>query len=115
MSANIQFLKTLRSNLCPEVLDGWKQTYVDDHIKKIHECYDCNGLEQNFILVYATVDDFPPLCLQYLKNLSQIQYKYPLIDQIEDIPTGFTKIKAYRTRHRCNEGETFLYHLLAQM
>ncbi|MCX6580167.1 MAG: leucine-rich repeat domain-containing protein [Candidatus Aminicenantes bacterium] len=95
-------------------LGGWNQTTTDEHIKKIH-VYDCNGVKENFILVYATAPDFPVLCKQYRENLSRIEYQYPLIGEIEDTGTGFNKIKAYRTRHRCNEGETLLYHILVEM
>jgi hypothetical protein len=36
-------------------------------------------------------------------------------DGIEEVHTGFNKIAAYRARHRCNKGETVLYHLLVDM
>ncbi|MCX6579663.1 MAG: hypothetical protein NT166_05710 [Candidatus Aminicenantes bacterium] len=35
--------------------------------------------------------------------------------EIEEVPTGLNKIKAFRARHRCNDGETILYHLLVEM
>jgi hypothetical protein len=95
-------------------LDSWNKIYATRHIKKIH-IYDCGGLKENFILVYATVNDFPALNEKYLVNLSRIVYKYPLIGKVEQMETGFNNIKAYRSRHSCNKEETVLYHILVQM
>jgi hypothetical protein len=50
--------------------------------------------------------------------IPEIDYDpYPLKEKvkIEEAPTGFNKIKAFRARHRFNDGETILYHLLVEM
>ncbi|HLP57264.1 MAG TPA: hypothetical protein VK186_00470, partial [Candidatus Deferrimicrobium sp.] len=89
---------------------------IDRHVKKLLIDYDCNGLKENYIVVYVSAADFNGLCRKYRQRLEEIDYEsYGLISGIDDVPTGLNKIKAYRARHRCNDGETILYHLLAKM
>jgi hypothetical protein len=89
---------------------------IDRHVRKLLHNYDCSGLKENYILVYALAKDFEGLCRKYREHLEQIDYEsYGLKDGIEDVHTGFNKITAYRARHRCITGETVLYHLLVDM
>ncbi|MCX6581333.1 MAG: leucine-rich repeat domain-containing protein [Candidatus Aminicenantes bacterium] len=90
---------------------------IDSHVLKLFHRYDCSGLKENYILVYASAADFADLCRKYRDHLPQIDYNpYPLVkDGIEEVPTGFNKVAAFRARHRCNDGETILYHLLVEM
>ncbi len=90
---------------------------IDSHVRKLFHNYDCSGLKENYILVYASAKDFADLCRKYRDHLLQIDYKsYPLLkDGIEEAPTGFHKIAAFRALHQCNKGETILYHLLVEM
>jgi len=98
-------------------LDSCNTKVIDSHVRKLFHNYDCSGLKENYILVYASAADFAGLCRKYRDHLPQIDYKpYPLLkDGIEEAPTGFNKITAFRARHRCNDGETILYHLLVEM
>jgi len=98
-------------------LDYCNTSKIDSHVLKLFNDYDSSGSKENYILVYSSAADFAGLCLKYLDHLPQIDYKpYPLLeDGIEEAPTGFNKITAFRARHRCNNGETILYHLLVEM
>jgi hypothetical protein len=70
----------------------------------------------SILLVYASAKDFAGLCRKYREHLEQIDYEsYGLKGKIEEAETGFNKIAAFRARHRCNKGETVLYHLLVDM
>ncbi len=98
-------------------LDSCNTTAIDRRVRKLFLNYDCSGLKENYILVYASAKDFGGLCRKYREHLEHIDYEnYTLMkDGIEEVHTGFHKIAAYRTRHRCNKGETVLYHLLVDM
>ncbi|NIM17826.1 MAG: hypothetical protein GTO45_38105 [Candidatus Aminicenantes bacterium] len=97
-------------------LDSCNTTAIDRHVRKLFINYDCSGLKENYILVYASVKDFEGLCRKYREHLEQIDYEsYGLKGKIEEAETGFNKIAAFRAHHRCNKGETVLYHLLVEM
>ncbi|HLP61272.1 MAG TPA: COR domain-containing protein, partial [Candidatus Deferrimicrobium sp.] len=90
---------------------------INSHVLKLLHHYDSNGLKENYIVVYASAKDFTGLYRKYRDHLKQIDYEsYPLVkDGIEEAKTGFNKITAFRARHKCNKGETVLYHLLVEM
>ena len=91
-------------------------TAIHRHIMKLFRHYDCSGLKENYILVYGAAPDFEGLCQKYRDHLKHIDYDtYELKGEIVEMETGFNKIAAYRAHHRCNKGETVLYHLLADM
>ena len=98
-------------------LDKYDTTKINRHVRKLFLNYDCSGLKENYILVYSSARDFVDLCRKYREHLEHIDYEsYTLMkDGIEEVHTGFNKIAAYRARHRCNKGETVLYHLLVDM
>jgi Leucine-rich repeat (LRR) protein len=98
-------------------LDKYNTTKIDRHVRKLFLNYDCSGLKENYIVVYASAKDFEELCRKYLEHLEQIDYEsYTLMKNgIEEVLTGFNKIAAYRARHRCNKGETVIYHILVDM
>jgi hypothetical protein len=78
--------------------------------------YDCSGLKENYIIVYAAVKNFAGLCEKYRKHLEHIDYEtYPLKGKITAKETGFNKIAAFQVRHHCHKSETVLYHLLVEM
>jgi hypothetical protein len=91
-------------------------TTIDRHVWKLFRHYDCSGLKENYILVYGAALDFEGLCKKYRDHLKHIDYDiYGLKGEIQEVKTGFNKITAFRAHHRCNKGETVLYHLLADM
>jgi hypothetical protein len=97
-------------------LDSLETAKIERHVRKLFINYDCSGLKENYILVYVSAKDFAGLCRKYREHLEQIDYEsYGLKGKIEEAKTGFNKIAAYRARHRCNKGETVLYHLLVEM
>jgi len=98
-------------------LDSCNTTEIDRHVKKLLEKYDCSGLKENYIVVYESARDFEGLCKKYREHLEHIDYEsYTLLkDGIEEVHTEFNKIVAYRARHRCNKGETILYHIIVDM
>ena len=97
-------------------LDSCKTIVIDSHILKLLRNYDCSGLKENYILVYGEAPDFEGFCKKYRAHLDHIDYDtYALLGEIEKVETGFNKLAAYRARHRCNEGETVLNHILVEM
>jgi internalin A len=97
-------------------LDSCKTDVIESHIMKLLRHYDSTGLKENYILVYGDALDFASLCKRYRAHLDHIDYEtYALQGEIEKVETGFNKLAAYRARHRCNEGETVLNHILVEM
>jgi len=96
-------------------LDSCDSGKIDRHVLKLFNHYDCSGLKENYILVYASAKDFSDLCRKYRAHIEHMDYGTYALDGVEEAPTGFNKITAFRTRHKCNEGETILYHLLVEM
>ncbi|HLP46392.1 MAG TPA: hypothetical protein VK469_10610, partial [Candidatus Kapabacteria bacterium] len=97
-------------------LDSRDTNKINSHLSKLLKNYDSSGLKDIYILVYASAKDFAVLCQKYREYLPQINYApYPLKEEIKEVPTGFYKIKVFRARHQCNDGETILYHLLVEM
>ncbi|MCX6583554.1 MAG: GTP-binding protein [Candidatus Aminicenantes bacterium] len=98
-------------------LDKYDTSKIDSHVRKLFHNYDCSGLKENYILVYASAKNFADLCRKYRGHPPQIDYNpYPLLkDGVEVVSTGLNKVAAFRARHRCNDGETILYHLLVEM
>ncbi|HLP46754.1 MAG TPA: hypothetical protein VK469_12430, partial [Candidatus Kapabacteria bacterium] len=89
---------------------------INSHVLKLLHHYDSNGLKENYIVVYASAKDFADLCRKYRDHLKKIDYAtFELEGDIEEATTGFNKITAFRARHKCNKGETILYHLLVEM
>ena len=106
---SVSIIEALNLNSC-------NTTEIDNHVGKLLFNYDPSGLKENYILVYASAADFAGLCRKYRDHLEKIDYKScPLQGKIEETDTGFGKITAFRARHRCNTGETVLYHLLVEM
>jgi hypothetical protein len=98
-------------------LDSCNNSEINHHVKKLLNHYDCSGLKENYILVYASVKDFKEFCRKYHAHILKMDYSaYPLKNNsIEETKTGFNKIAAYRAHHQCNQGETVLNHLLVEM
>ena len=97
-------------------LDSFNSVRIDRNVKKLFIHYDISVFKENYILVYLSVKDFEGLCRKYRDQIEHIDYEsYELLGGIEEVDTGFSKIKAYRARHRIKTGETVLYHLLAEM
>jgi hypothetical protein len=97
-------------------LNSLNTAAIDSHIRKLFHNYDCSGLKENYIVVYAAVKDFEGFCEKYREHLEQIDYEsYPMKGKIAAKETGLNKIAAYQARHRCRKSETVLYHLLVEM
>jgi hypothetical protein len=98
-------------------LESCSTSKIEDHVTKLFNNYDCSGLKENYILVYASVKDFKKFCRKYQAHILKMDYSaYPLKkNSIEEMETRFNKITAYRAHHRCNQGETILNHLLVEM
>jgi hypothetical protein len=98
-------------------LSSFNTSEIDRHVKKIFEKYDCSGLKENYILVYATVKDFDEFCRKYREHIEHVDYEsYPLLeDGIEEEDTGLNKINAVRARHQCYRGKTVLNHIIVAM
>jgi hypothetical protein len=97
-------------------LTSCDKTEIRHHIMKLLQKYNCSGLKENYILVYASTAEFADLCRKYRAHLEKMNYQsFPLQGKIAESNTDFNKITAFQARHRCNTGETVLYHLLVEM
>ncbi|MGE5340122.1 MAG: COR domain-containing protein [Candidatus Omnitrophota bacterium] len=97
-------------------LDSCEEDKINRHVNKLLHNYDCNGLKENYLLIYASVKDFEKLCKTYREHIDHMNYgSYSLNANIEFTKTGFNKIVAFRSRHKCNSGEMVLYHILVEM
>ncbi|MGE5342868.1 MAG: COR domain-containing protein [Candidatus Omnitrophota bacterium] len=102
------------------IIEGLKLGYrntnqINRHIKKLFDNYDCSGLKENYLLVYST-GNFEELCRNYQEYIQDMDYgSYTLYGDIEIPDTGFNKITAFRARHKYNNNETVLYHILVEM
>lgn len=95
-------------------LKSFNRTVIDSHVKKIFG-YDANGLESNFIMVYAEDANFLGLWKKYMKYLQEIDFQYQLTDPPKEIPTRFTDIKLALAQHKREGKITGVYHIFIKM
>jgi len=99
-------------------LGSLDSAYIESHVLKTLDNYNCSGLREMYIVVYAAVKDFTGLCDKYRGHIAAIDYgAVPLIKEksIETLDSGYNKVMVYRAVHRCNHGETVLNHILVEM
>jgi len=98
------------------ILEGFNSTVIESHVGKVLEKYNCTGLKEMYILVYAGEKDFTGLCGKYMQHLGKISYgENTLLGGIETVESGLNAIRVYRAKHKCNDGETELNHVLVRM
>ncbi len=102
-------------------LSGLHLTVISRHLKKIFH-YDANGLPENFILVYADVDEskFDDLWQNYFNYIGQkekkkVNYPFPMQGPVKEVETGMADIKCARTTHSRHNKKTDLVHLFVKM
>jgi len=95
-------------------LQGFNKTIIKSHLDKLFS-YDAQGLDRNFILIYAEAMDFLKLWRAYLDYLPQIDYKYKAMGGPQELNTPFAGIKAALMRHERDGKETQVYHLFVKM
>lgn len=95
-------------------LDSLKQDYTALHLNKIFK-YDANGLEINFILIYATAKKFIELWEKYLEFIKRFNYEASTFENFEEIDFGYSKIKIGKAKHIVNKKQTFLYHIMIDL
>lgn len=87
---------------------------VNLHLKKIFR-YDPNGLQENFIIVYAKAVDFVKLWQRYLNRVMEVEHKYRLKGKPKEQRTPFSSIKLAKAIHERNGEETTVYHIFVNM
>jgi internalin A len=98
-------------------LEYCNKVVISSHLIKIFN-YDVNGLERNFIIVYAGTKNYLALWEKYLNSIRVIKYPYELINNIDDVSrkhSRFSDIKVGLSLHKRNESITELYHIFVNM
>lgn len=90
------------------------RTVINEHLKKCFG-YDPNGLDRNFILVYAESHDFLRLWRKYLAHLRTIEYPYELVEVTEEPVSRYSEIKVARARHLRQGQTTDLFHIFINL
>jgi len=96
------------------ILKGMHRGVITDHFKKLLY-YDPNGLENNYIIIYAESADFGNLWGEYLKYLPDVEVAYPMQGEPVEEKTPYADIKLARTVHNRHNRETAVYHLFINM
>lgn len=89
---------------------------IAEHIDKLMNDYDANGLACNYILVYCNVAKFIDFFKGYNNYVSvKHNYTYKLIDSQVNNNVPFSEIKVIENTHIRNENETKLIHILINL
>ena len=96
---------------------AWDRRNFRNHVNKLY-AYDANGLERNYVIVYATTPDFGRFTQEVQKLIgSPGKCPYGEADQIGVAPihTGFADISMVCSKYLRNDRETRLYILCVRM
>lgn len=111
-----------KNGLTTNIFEGFNLSYDNSnkitlHLNKIFT-YDPNGLENNFIVIYAESKNYIKLWEKYKKRASSITYKFDLVGDIVDLSEKYSygnEIKIGKTVHLRNQDKCFLHHLFVNM
>jgi hypothetical protein len=95
-------------------LKYFDRAVIDHHLLKLFG-YDPSGLKENFVIVYSEEADFLGLWHKYLNRISEIDFKYKLLEGPEEQKTPFSGIKLARAKHLRDGEETHVYHIFVNM
>lgn len=95
------------------ILDSLKQDYLKQHIDKIYK-YDTTGLQNNVILIYSEAKNFSDFCTRYFALISTYDYPYKQLSS-ENIDSGYSEMKIYKTTIERNDKPTNLYHIVVNL
>jgi small GTP-binding protein len=104
----------LKSIIEAFILRNLEKKIIDDHLIRLIECYNVNGLPENYIIVYVEADKFYVLWENYLNHISTEVPGYPCqIERISDV--NYNTIKVAKATYVVNEQETFIYHIFIKI
>lgn len=95
-------------------LESVNKSYIITHINKIFT-YDANGLQNNYVLVYANVKKFGVFYQSYLDFVKSHDFKYPLIDLKEDNLLQYTEIRKFTIVHDRNDKQVNMHHIILNL
>lgn len=99
------------------ILKSIDTSVIDNHLIKIFR-YDSNGLNRNYIVVYAESNNFIALWSRYLEHIKTIDFEYPIVQDVEDISNGISKctdIKVALVKHGRSDRLIEIYHIFVNM
>jgi hypothetical protein len=101
------------------VIDSVEKEYITEHLKKLSEDYDPNGLKNNYAVIYAKSNNFIDFWERYKNFVPTINFEHKLIsNQIEDITSRFpqyTGIRIGLTKHINRGLQVQIYHIFMDM
>lgn len=98
-------------------LQSLDNNVISKHLNKIFG-YDSNGLKENFIVVYCDSDNFLKLTNRYREYIDKFIFPYPLVGTVDDISERYSygvELKIYLSKHKRNNEQTKLFHLLVNL
>jgi hypothetical protein len=95
-------------------LNCFDSNNIKNHVSKLFN-YDANGLNENFIIVYYTSNSFEKTWTEYISYISELDYKYPLVNKFTEIDSNYSDIKVGFTKHNRHEMITKLYHIFVNL
>jgi len=99
-------------------LDGLKTQSITEHILKLIQKYDRNGLPENYMVIYCDSDNFNDLWNDYKTTVSKINYgENHIIGSVEDISESVSalEIKMAKTIHQRHAAQQTIYHVFVNM
>jgi len=97
-------------------LDNLNKKIIAEHVKKLIEKYDVNGLPENFVVVYCD-GNFAELWEKYANFVSSIDCEHQIVDfkDVSQSVSFSTDIKIGLATHFRNGSQVAVYHLFCKM
>ncbi len=95
----------------------WNRKYFINHVDKLYG-YDSNGLQRNYIIVYAETpefDIFTSEVLQLVSNPKKCKYGDATFVSIESVETSYSDLSLSRAKYIRNKKEVQLYILCVRI
>jgi len=96
-------------------LTSLNRGYIKTHIEKLENKYDSKGLNEKFILVYYNIENgkFENETSKYRSYLeNEHKFVFKKTKNIEEIETKYTNNKVFKTSHKRESQDVFIYHIL---
>lgn len=101
------------------VIESVDSNYIKDHLIKLSENYDPNGLRYNYAVVYAKNKKFDEFWERYKAFVSTVEFKNSLVEnKLEDITDRhpkFAGIKIGLAKHYNRKSIVNVYHIFMDM
>lgn len=100
-------------------LEYINSTIITEHLKKLSENYDPNGLKNNYAVIYSKSKDFSEIWKRYKDFVLTIDFEYEIttnnFNDITDEYPKFSGIKLGLTKHNNRENQVNVYHIFMDM